>query len=86
MDDAVALVGEVVGPETSHHRPLFLLGDLAVVVMSPAIRIHDQRALVADLEPVAEDVLLAGLVLAEEAVVGSRKSLNPVRNPSQACE
>ena len=72
MDDAVAFVLEAVAPEAPHHRALLFLSSLAVVVMSPAIMVHDQRPLVADLEPLPEDVLLAGLVPAEEAVVRSR--------------
>ena len=61
MDDAVALVLEAVAPEALHHLGLLLLGSLAAMMMSPAIMIHDQRPLVADLEPLPEDVLLAGL-------------------------
>ena len=74
MEYAAALVSEVVALETPHHRLLLALGGHAVVVMSPAIRIHDQRALAADLEPLPENVLLAGLVLAEEVIVGPRIS------------
>ena len=61
MDDAVALMDEAVAPEAPHHLVLLLLGSLAVVMMSPAVMVHDQRALVSDLEPLPEDILLACL-------------------------
>ena len=59
MADVVALVGEVILLKAPHHHLLLVLSDLAAMMMSPAILVHDQRALVADVEPVAEDVVPA---------------------------
>ena len=61
MGDAVALVLEAVAPEAPRHLVLLLLGGLAAMMMSPAIMVHDQQALVSDLEPLPEDILLACL-------------------------